>query len=209
MAGVPTVKVSLGRPTGPVKEARHPNTMDVTAALSRHAALSTKVVSKTVPAMTGPGMIASLARAAPKAAPILGKLALPLTVAAATGAAVNGAIKGFERDGVTGAAKGAIRGAADSVTLGLASWAYDKAKKGMGFEDRDMQAPSNDQVAEQFSHFSSANKSFAGKQRAQSAAPQGPAQTKPAAGGPRGWANPNVQAAAQAARGAQYSGPKG
>lgn len=209
MAGVPTVKVSLSRPTGPVKEARHPNGMDVTAALSRHAALTTKVVSKTVPVMTGPGMIASLARAAPKAAPILGKLALPLTIAAATGAAVNGAIKGYERDGIAGAAKGAVRGAADSVTLGLASWAYEKAKKGMGFEDRDLRKPSNEQVAEQFSHFSTANKSFADK-RAQSAAPKDPAQSKPSGGGgPRGWANPNVQAAAQAARGAQYSGPKG
>lgn len=219
MAGVPQHKVNVGfsAPTAPRKAPSHPSGLDITAAVSRHAALSTNVVAKAVPAATahmphlmgGTNLVASLARAAPMAAPVLSKLALPLTVAAAVKGAVDGGIHGYQKDGLGGAAAGAAFGAADSITLGLASWAYDKAKKGLGFDAREIsqQQEVAEGNAEILSHFSQANRSYAESKAkpTQSKQPAGKPQTQQ--GGPRGWANPKVQAAAQAARGANFTGP--
>lgn len=216
MAGVPQHKVNVGfsAPTAPSKAPSHPSGLDLTAAVSRHAALSTNVVAKAVPAATqhmpklmgGTNLVASLARAAPMAAPVLSKLALPLTVAAAVKGAVDGGVQGYQKDGLAGAASGAAFGAADSITLGLASWAFEKAKKGMGFDARDQQQEVADGNAELLSHFSQANRSYVeSKSKPAQSVPAKKPQTQQ--GGQRGWANPKVQAAAQAARGATYTGP--
>lgn len=67
-----------------------------------------------------------LKRIAPKVAPVVGKLALPIGIAAAGAAAVEKGIEGYKRGGVTGAAVEAIKGALDSATVGM--WSAGSAK---------------------------------------------------------------------------------
>lgn len=213
MAGVPkpekAIRVSFGV-SNPKNPGRHPSGLDATAAASRWAVAGGGALKKAAPALakSDHAIMASLARAAPKVAPALAKFALPLTVAAAGAAAIQGGMARYEKEGVAGAAKGAVRDAADSVTLGLASWAYEKAKKGMGYDAPDM-PEKREEVAhlggESLSHFSSANQSFQSKRTAQSkAAAPGPQQST--GGKPRGFQIPSVQEAAQAAKGRTFSG---
>lgn len=177
---------------------RGPSTLDVSAAVARKATTGAKIVAK-VGSSASTGVVADMARAAPLVAPALSKLAIPLTILAAGGAAAIEGARGLKKRGTEGLMKGAVRGAADSVTLGLASWAYDKAKKNIGFDH-----PNPIKTAEGMKHFSQASQRFA-EQNA-SAGPRGSADGE----GPKGWANPKVQAAAQAARVAKLgTKPKG
>lgn len=165
---------------------RGPSTLDVSAAVARKATTGAKIVAKVGSSATT-GVVADMARAA------------PLTILAAGGAAAIEGARGLKKRGTEGLMKGAVRGAADSVTLGLASWAYDKAKKNIGFDH-----PNPIKTAEGMKHFSHASKRFA-EQNA-SAGPRGSADGE----GLKGWANPKVQAAAQAARVAKLgTKPKG
>lgn len=212
MAGVPrqtrqgSMQVSLRgvAPAALAAPVAHPNPLDVSAAVSRQAVVGAHALKRAAPA--APALLGKIASSATKAAPALAKFALPLTALAAGGAAIVEGARRYEKEGAAGAVKGAIRGAADSVTLGLASWAWNKAKNGQGFDARDQMAASKKPGLD-MTHFSAANKKFT-DQGAMKLAPK-PQQQEPPKGGARGWANPKVQAAAQAAKGNAYSGPKG
>ena len=103
--------------------------LDYTASASRQAtgaAIGAGKVAAAAPALAG-SVFGDVLSALPKAAPVLGKLAVPLTALAAGVAAGVEGKKGYDKGGVTGAAVDGIHGALDSVTLGLATWAYHKA----------------------------------------------------------------------------------
>ena len=198
----------------PRAPAAHPNALDVSAATSRQGVAATVIARRAAPSM-GQTILGDIARMAPKAAPVLAKAAVPLTILAAGGAALIEGKRGYDEGGATGAVKGAVRGAADSLSLGLASWAYEKAKKGLGFDapDKPAASPAKNSgtpgklSASDYTHFSQANKSFAAG-KAQSRKPDQNAQSTGPSGKPRGFQIGHVQAAAQAAKGNTYTGPE-
>lgn len=204
-----------------VPKGSHPTGLDVTASVARNVAVVGKGVN-TFGHMIADPLGSKIVSVGQKTLPALGKLALPLTIAAAGTAAVLEGYKGYQKNGAIGAAKGAVRGAADSMTLGLASWAYNKvahggsSKPGENIPDQTTKTivawaaegkggrsslPSLSGSEAQ--SFSKASKTYEAKR--QSSAPPDKPQSTP---GRRGFQNPKVQAAAQRAKGNNYTGPE-
>lgn len=176
---------STGNFTGNNSTRRLPNEMpqripgqrtaDTSASVSRNAAVVEKGVSK-IPTIAE-SVMADIARAAPKALNVIGKMAVPLTVAAAGGEAVYQGVKRYQNgEGIEGAVSGAAWGAADSISLGLFNWAMGRNSDGTknmpsgpaGSKDSPRQMTPGQQKT-----FSNANQRFETRRAAQGDADQG------------------------------------
>lgn len=151
---------------------------------------------------------------------VASKAALPLLVARAAWEAG----RGYQKDGVKGAllggadaltmgrasatmegfAKGGVGGAADALTFNIASWVADKASRATAAAKSDAPAPTGSSAPApvRITRENAALARMYGETRALERQTQ-TAEAGGQTGGPRGFANPAVQFAAQSARGVQ------
>jgi hypothetical protein len=171
---------------------------------------ATALVGGTVAATIGAAAKA-MATVAPRIAPALG----PVGWAAAAGMAAYGGYRGYQNSGTwAGAAKGAIgldtTPGMDSTTAGLAKLQQEQIDRdpaaagakppGTGKAPRPQAAVTGPVSRDAAKKFEAANAEFSGDRAAQSQQTASVDGEKPK-GGPRGFANPNAQFAAQTARG--------
>lgn len=159
------------------------------------------------------------ANAAAKALNAVGKVALPLTAVVSGGAGLYQGFQRFQKDGLRGAAEGAFWGAADSISLGLVTWAAGRNADGTRVAGkaeggarqmasigpgRSASGPKQSSVTKAFNV---ADARYADAHEADAGAQQMQEQQSGVSGG-RGFQNAKNQAAAQRAKGNQYSGPE-
>lgn len=221
-----TIKTNTGRDVVPkvyrttspmelAREAPGQNNADVSASVARNAKTAQVGLERYAPSVAE-NLAGDVLRAAPKALGVIGKLAIPLTVAATAGGAAYQGFKKYKEGGSSGdIARAAFWGGLDSLSVGLANWAAGRGVDGTpiapSFQAQSAPPrPGKDQSSARLPNaaarsFAVANTKFETAQRRQAQEKQAP-ENGANGNGRRGFQIPKVQAAAQQAQGHNYSG---